>query len=239
MRLLIIPIVIIALSSCQKDNRCFDGPGKVKSLTLAFNDSINVIQLNDDINYKLINDSLDYMEIQGGEHMIHNISISEENKTMSISNNNKCLFMSNNDATNITIHYSEISALYLNGYGTVESLDTIYYNLNLFGEDCYSTIDLLIHNDSTYISLSGSPQLTTKGFSNYLYSYTVGKGNFFLNETKTHFCHGHNRGIGDFHLNADQNYIIELRSRGDIYIYDTVGVQQSITIKGDGKIYYE
>lgn len=229
---------MIFFINCQKENKCFDTPGKEASLTIPVVAEISSLEIYDDLNLILIHDTVDFIEITGGKNLINNILISEDEAKTSFKNDNKCLFMSNKDDIYISVHYKQLKALGLFGYGDIMSVNSITENLTVYGDDCYSTIGLNVDNDSTYLSLSGAPQLTLKGHSDYLYAYTVGKGNFFLQETQTHLCHGHNRGIGDLHIHADQNYIVELRSRGDIYIYDTINTNRIITKIGDGEIYY-
>lgn len=238
MKYLTIIIAMAFLVSCDKENKCFDTPGKETSLIVPLKADFTTLEVYDDLNIVLIHDTVNFIEITGGKNLINNILISDDETKVSFKNNNKCLFMSNKDDINIGVHYIQLMALGLYGYGDIATINSIPENLTVYGDDCYSTISLDVDNDSTYISLSGAPQLTLRGQSDYLYAYTVGKGNFFLQEAQTHFCHGHNRGIGDLHIHADQNYIVELRSRGDIYIYDTTNTDRFIVWEGEGKIYY-
>lgn len=238
MKYLIIIISSLLFVNCEKDNRCFDRPGKMETRVESIDSDFSELNLYDDLNYYLINDSLDFVEITGGKNLIQNVQIFNQNGVMEIFNSNKCLFVSNNDAVDITIHYSTMEELGLFGYGDVSSIDAITHNLKVFGENCYSTIDIQARNDSTTLIIEGAPQVSISGSTDYIYAYTVGKGNYFLENLNAYYAHAHNKGIGDIHIKADSSYIIELRSRGDIFIYDTLHTDRFITIDGEGSIFY-
>lgn len=239
MRILIFVILSIIIIGCNKQNRCFDRPGELTTITTSFDSSINAFTIYDDLNIVLVHDSLNTVIITGGKNMVNNVLFITMGDEMSISNSNKCLFLSNNDEIEVTVHYTNLSQLSLNGYGNISFDLPIVENLKLTGQDCYSSILMNLNNDSTVITLEGAPQINATGSCNYLYAYTVGKGNYFMQDLQSHHAHGHNRGIGDIHLKADSSYIVELRSRGDIYLHDTTGIQTFIVLEGDGSIYIE
>ncbi|CAG5080573.1 DUF2807 domain-containing protein [Parvicella tangerina] len=239
MKWLSLIILTLLISACEKENRCFDQPGELTTITRTINSTYKTISIYDDLNVNFLNDSLSYVAITGGKNMVNNVVLSESGSHLTLSNDNKCLFMSNQDEIQITVHYSSMEELLLFGYGVIEITDKIQHNLHISGYDCYSTIALSLNNDSTTIALEGSPQITAEGQSQYLYAYCIGSGNYHLENLATQTCHGHNKSIGDFHLKASKAYILELRSRGDIYLADTTGTTRFITQTGEGSIYYE
>lgn len=239
MRMMVLIISIFVLISCDKGNRCFDRPGDSITIIRSIDSNYSLINIYDDLNVTLINDSLNIVEIIGGKNMVENVTLTADNYSLSIFNENKCTFVSNHDDLMINIHYTSLKELGLYGFGEINSPLTLTHDLKIVGQNCFSTIDLEFDNDSIYFSLEGAPQVTLSGNSDHLYAYTVGKGNYFMKNLKTLNAHAHNRGIGDIHISADSSYIIELRSRGDIYISDTVGKETLLILEGEGSLIIE
>jgi hypothetical protein len=176
--------------------------------------------------------------IIGGENMINNVLVEENNAMLTISNENKCLFVSKNDDITVEFHYTSLSELQLYGYGDVTSNSPITENTRINGSFCFSDIHLEFQNDSTFIALEGAPRIELSGSSNYLYAYSFGKGELDAFSLQTQTCHGHNSSLGDLNLRASQQYILELRSAGDIFLYDTTGTEIYLTHEGEGTIHY-
>lgn len=235
--LVYITIALLAVA-CSKENRCFDGPGKESSRIIVLKNDFQKIHVFDNLGLHFINDSLNYLEIIGGNNLLPNITIDQSADILKIKNENKCQFMSKQDDITIIYHFTSLSELGAFGYGRISSDHEIMTSFRIVGDESYSFINLSINNDSIYISMNGAPQIDLSGTTNYLYAYSVGKANYHFEGLNAQHAHGHNKGIGDFHLKATQKYLIELRSIGDFYLYDTSGVEQLIYIEGNGKIYY-
>lgn len=237
MRTFFFILTLLLLISCNKENRCLDRPGDAASIIVPFDSSISNFHIYDNLDVLLTNDSITYIEISGGKNLISNIDILVNLDKIEFTNSNKCLFYSKNDHVELNIHYRSLNELYLMGYGDVRSNNKINSNLKIHGHNCFSSIDLTVENDSTYIAFEGAPQIKLQGHSNYLYAYSFGKGNYDCSELQTHTTHGHNSSLGDLYLSADQQYILELRSKGDIYLKDTIGINLFVTNEGEGQIF--
>lgn len=237
--LIILVILSGVLMSCNKEkNRCFDKPGDQTSYEITYSQQVDHFILNDDLNLTLIHDTTNFIEVQGGKNMIQYILFEENNDELIISNENKCLFASNNDAIQLELHYTTINHLELLGYGMVNSANPIQNNLTVTGSHCFSTLDLDLDNDSTHLFLEGSVQVMLTGATNYIYAYSFGKGNLEARQLLSQSFHAHNGGIGDFHISAEHQYLLELRAGGDIFVYDTTTTDITVYDSGSGSIHY-
>lgn len=233
---LILPFIF---GQCRKGNRCFDQPGRTITKTQHLTQSYRQLVVKDDLNLILVKDQQDFIEIVGGENMVDNILLLETPNSLYLSNDNRCPFMSKNDSITIIFHYTQLRQLTLNGFGNISSPDTIRTSMILHAEDSYSSVHLTFDNDSLEVNgISGAPQIKLSGKTKHLTTYSTGYGNFYLQNLAADFAHGHNRGIGDMHLQPLQILIVELRSRGDFYIYETDSIIEYITNAGEGNIYY-
>lgn len=232
-------LLFLAFTSCKKstERKCIKSSG-VESTIVLDNITANNIVLSDNISLILVPDSMNKVELIGGENLLSFINVFQDNKKLLISNENKCNFLRKEDKIEVVYHFSSLDSLFLNGFGDVENRDTIYDDLYIECEESFSTIDLVLNNNKTIlIGQVGGIEATFAGFSDDLYMYNSGAGKLNASKLITKKAHGHSQGLGDLFLNATEQLIVELRSRGDFYIYTTPNTDINITKEGDGRVF--
>ena len=181
--LILISIVCLLFTQCKPANerRCVKSSGNLTSWRVenVFN---QIIQVENDISLYLIQDSLNYFELKAGENIIPFIEISEENGILVFKNKNRCHFTRKRIPVEVFYHYTTLDSLYLNGFGDLTSIDTLYSNLKIITFESYTSMDLTLNcNELSINGQVGSIEATLKGKCNNLFLYSNGTGSFFFN----------------------------------------------------------
>ncbi len=146
-------LVLVTLSSCRKSPvcDCFEVTGNQatddRTSALA---SFNQIVAYDDMNVFISIGPEEKVLISGGENLIRNISANATNGVLSLRNENNCNWLRSYKKSTINIYITmpEVTFITNNGYGTIQSADTI--TTDNFQVETYSAgdINLAVHCNS-------------------------------------------------------------------------------------------
>lgn len=196
------------------------------------------IVVSDNISLVLVNDSLNYLELRGAENLLKFIDFEFVSDTLKISDLNKCNFVrKHQDKFSIVYHYTDISSVFLLGYGALTNKDTLKHNVLVIANNSFSTVDLLVDNDDTHVSIPlGNVPVTLKGKTNNLFVYASGHSQVRAEHLNAKKAHGHSRGIADFHIRASEFINVELKLKGNFYIYGNP-IEKKYSVEGTGQIF--
>jgi hypothetical protein len=197
----------------------------------------NVV-VSDNISLLLINDSLNFITIKGAENLLNFIEFKVVSDTLKISDLNKCSFVrKHKDAFSIEYHYTDISSIFLLGYGALTNKDTLKHNVLVIATNSFSSIDLTVDNDDTHISIPlGNVPVNLKGRTENFFAYSSGHSQVRAENLYATKAHGHSRGIADFHIRASEFVNVELYLKGNFYIYGNP-IDKKYSVEGIGEIF--
>lgn len=232
-------ILIISISSCKKENcfDCFKGVGKQISEERKFDD-FKIITINDPFTIFLIQDSLNKLELIGGENLISSISSEINNNELIINNHNKCNWARSYKKSKITlnIHLTQLDSLYIIGECDVFSKDTLFLNKCRIDVQTVGSVDLKVKAKELIFWPIGNGDFTISGSTNYYFLGSLGAGNIYSNNLKSHFTTVTCRSVANNYVYSDNILIIDELGYGNIYYY---GNPDSVYVKkytGDGKL---
>jgi hypothetical protein len=237
-------VVIFTISSlvgCKKpsDRKCLKSSGTTTTRILNESQFIQPnIMVSDNIHLELINDSLNYIELKGAENLLNFIDVKIVSDTLKISDLNQCSFVrKHKDEFSIVYHYTDISSVFLLGYGALTNKDTLKHNVLVIANNSFSTIDLTVDNDDTHISIPlGNVPVNLTGKTKNLFVYSSGHSAVRAENLFATKAHGHSRGIADFHIRASEFVNVELYLKGNFYIYGNP-IDKKYSVEGTGQIF--
>jgi len=233
--------IILSLVGCKKptERKCLKSSGT--TVVRILNESLFIqpnVMVSDNIHLELINDSLNYVELKGAENLLDFIDFKIVSDTLKISDLNKCSFVRNHkDEFSIVYHYTDISSVFLLGYGALTNKDTLKHDVLVIANNSFSTIDLTVDNDDTHISIPlGNVPVNLSGKTENLFVYSSGHSQVRAENLYAKKAHGHSRGIADFHLRASEFVNVELYLKGNFYIYGNP-IDKKYSVEGTGQIF--
>ncbi len=241
MRIFYILIFVGLFTSCKPANerRCLKQNGNLISKTIFDIDASKVI-LYDDIALVLVEDSMNYIEIKGPENIVPFVDITIDNSVLTLENKNICNFTRNKKELSVYYHCTNVDSIQLNGFGDLSNLGEYSKNLFIGSYESFSSIKLNLNNEFTNITAQvGSIDAKLTGKCSNLYMYSNGSGFMDASEIECVHSHGHSQGIGDFYLRATNEIGIELRNRGNFYVYESENATKSIVDEGEGEVLFK
>lgn len=242
-RLLTYLVLILAAFSCKKaeDRSCFKSTGADSEFKIVTESPIDSLYLNDNFTYLLVPDEEEYVLIQGGEHVIPFVSITQTTGRIDVSNDNKCNFLrSFKKKITVEIHLKQLRYLEYKGGGSVTATDTLdapYFRLKIV--DGGGPVDLTL--SSSYIEgviTAGYGDFTLRGETNSA---------FFLCQTNS-FCNTNELVVSgdlsvysntgaDMYVNAEgSNFTARIGRKGNIY-YSGTPNQITTELNGEGGVF--
>ncbi|OFX53945.1 MAG: hypothetical protein A2046_14400 [Bacteroidetes bacterium GWA2_30_7] len=237
--LLLLLFIVFFLASCRKEN-CFDcikGVGKhtTEKRELSY---FKIITINDPFQVYLIQDSINKIELEGGENLINSVSTEINDNELIINNFNKCNWARSykNSIITLNIHFKKLDILYINGECDVFSKDTI--NSDVFRLDFggIGSLNIKVNSKEFYLWQTGNGDFTISGKANYYLLGSLGSGNVYSNNLKSHFIDITSKSTADCYINTDNILNVTELGYGNIYYS---GKPKSINIKtivGNGKL---
>lgn len=161
----IILVVFILLSGCEKGPDCFKQPGKVVRDEREIND-IHRLNVEDNINLILVRDSLDVLVVETGENLVKNVISERKGDTLHIYNDNTCNWLKGYGyQINVTVHFSNIDWLLYKGSGDIKTIDTLVLDKFWIGMMKSSgTVDMTINiNSLAFANSTGTADFKIRG----------------------------------------------------------------------------
>jgi hypothetical protein len=158
--------------------------------------------------------------------------------TLIIKNQNSCNFVRRYGIPiNVYVSVIELKDLYLYGYGTINSIDTLTLDsLRIFGWGATSEINLTLNaNHVGFHHSTGSINLNIKGNTHSCFIYSAGFAIGDVSELLSINTYVTSLGTGDFKVHASQSLSVEISSFGNVY-YKGSPIQIDTVILGSGKL---
>jgi hypothetical protein len=237
--IIIISVICVLLNACNKENAwdCIQTTGDMITEEREIS-NFKRIQLEDQINLIITQDTVESLSIDGGENLLPEIITEITGDTLIIRNENSCNWVRRFDIPiNVYVSVVELSDLYLYGWGSIHTSDTLKLDsLRTYGWNCSSKIDLLLNtNHAAFFPSTGSADINIKGITNSLYIYSAG---FAIADTRAFLSkqtHVNSSGTGDFYVYASEKLTAEIRSYGNVY-YKGSPFEIDSVMEGMGKL---
>jgi len=205
----------IFLVSCRKENGfdCFKGVGK------------HTTEYRNLSSFQIIK-----IELVGGENIIGLVSSNIANNELIIRNNNKCNWSRSYKKSIITlnIHFTKLDSLYILGECDLFSKDTLYLNKFRLDVKSVGTIDLKVKAHNFIFWPIGNGDFKISGNTDYYFLGSVGSGNIYCTEFKSHFTQIASKSTANSYIYSDGILIIDDIGYGNIFYS---GNPDSINIK--------
>jgi hypothetical protein len=233
-------VVILALSSCKKENRCdcFKRTGEIIKVTRSLK-AFDRLQVEQNVNVFLTEAPVQKVELEAGENIEPLIETVVEDGTLIIRNHNRCNWARSYDKPlNIYIDTPGIKYIVSNGTGMIKSLNTI--TLDTFDVQIMNSgnIDLTVNSEKIVSHVYGAGDLTLQG-STIEHSCSIG-GSSFLNAygLSTHYTWIQSYTTGNCYANATDLLINRIDDVGDVHCKGHPATVQK-TFNGKGNLYLE
>jgi hypothetical protein len=218
-RIILISAVLFIGCKNPNDRTCWKGSGEMVSEIRELPNK-TVISIFDDADIILIQDSLNYIEIESYSNLVSFIETNSIDTEIEIRNLNRCNFIRDKDIENIvTIHYSNIETLNLNGTGKVTFIGEIIQNnleINSYNSSSEFTLNISCHKLQC-VFINGSINANINGSSDSTYLYQSKHSIVNASNLTNSYLHFSNRSTGDGHVGVTNTLAVELLDVGNIY----------------------
>ena len=218
-RIILISAVLFIGCKNPNDRTCWKGSGEMVSEIRELPNQ-TVISIFDDADIILIQDSLNYIEIESYSNLVSFIETNSIDTEIEIRNLNRCNFIRDKDIENIvTIHYSNIETLNLNGTGKVTFIGEIIQNnleINSYNSSSEFTLNISCHKLQC-VFINGSINANINGSSDSTYLYQSKHSIVNASNLTNSYLHFSNRSTGDGHVGVTNTLAVELLDVGNIY----------------------
>jgi hypothetical protein len=223
LKILFALLVVIMVYSCKKSPvcDCFEVTGNQatddRTSALAY---FNQVVTYDDMNIFISIGPQEKVLISGGENLIRNISANATNGILSLRNENNCNWLRSYKKSTINIYITmpEVTYITNNGYGTIQSTDTIAAdNLQV---QTYSAgdIHLAVHCNSINAHLFGSSDVTLSGTCGaFECNFFAGTGFLYADHLATGYTYLTTSTTGDCYVNSNGGLDVVINKQGNIY----------------------
>lgn len=229
-------VLIIFIFSCKKENLCdcFKGNGNTISEIRDIK-GFDRIVTEDNINLFISEDSTFEVKIETGDNLIKLISTVVTDGELRIKNNNKCNFVRNKKDVNVYVRLPVIKYITSEGYGKIESLDTLtspVFDIRTKGP---GDIQLKVNNSKVISHMFGNGDIYLSGNTNEHACHIVGQGFANCSDLRTNYTWIYSKTSGNVYVNAKDLLQVILESSGNIYY--SGNPQVDATVKGSGGIF--
>ena len=240
LRFTYIIVLTSILFSCEKpeDRKCWKSYGDYTEIEIPL-DSVNHFKLYKNIKYRLIEDSLYKLVLKGGDHMLNQITYTQNAYEMSIRNENSCNFLRDSEKIiEVEIHYPYFERLY------IEPSDSVIFESTLKNDSLFIEIregggSMILDVNVTFISINvshGTADYTLSGFADN--SEIKIQNNGFANTLgfNSPYMFIYHNSTGDLKCNLDAtNAKINIEGTGDL-LYQGILLDSTLTLSGSGNM---
>lgn len=220
--ILLIFVITLFFSSCDKESSCLKGKGNNVSEQRALTGIVDQLTLDHNINLVLKEDSIVSLTVEGPENLLPKIRTELESNILKIFSENKCSYLRSYDYE-ITVYLSvpNLKKIDYTGFGNITSEGVLSYPSFTFDSfEGTGKINLLIDAEELSIRQHNGPaDFTISGNCKNTYVYTLGNGWFFLQNLQSDKVHVNHAGTGDIFVTANQTLLVELYAIGNVYYF--------------------
>lgn len=219
-RILIILLVVLSLTSCEKVCDCAKGTG---AITSEFRSTTNIqqIELYNNIDLVIHIDTLSKIKITSGENLIREITTENNNGVLKIKNKNNCNWVRKFNPT-ITVEVWTTNLTYLlvrDATGDIYFEDSL--NCNEFYFDSFSStgkFNFKLKGSEAHLNINNGPaDIKAIGKVTNFYLYGAGYGKLDCVNLHSDYVFVTNKGTNDFLVNVQQLIEANIYGVGNIY----------------------
>lgn len=233
-------LLMLLLISCGKDNAfdLFQSTGSVERRQRVATGYFDKISLNDNVNLVITQGNPTLIEVEGGSHLLSDITTEINDSTLTISNNNKYNWVRSYDKK-ITV-YLQLSHLIMIRYessGDITTSDTIHEDsLRIEAWGGSGTIAMAVECGSlSLVQHYGSMDFDFTGKNSITYIYAGSYGAFHCLGLKSDCTFIRSEGTNDCYVNAKDWITADIHSSGNTYYTGNPGLV-SRTGTGSGQL---
>ncbi len=212
---------IIILTSCDTDDkRCFKSNGEINTIEYPLN-FYNKICIESDFDIYIENSTESSITITAGKNLIPYIDYSIKNNTLTIKDNNGCYFLRKDIKPIIILKSPIFKEITINQACDLQTNDTLKFdNLSIQNWAGIFTCDMNLKGDSLFFRCHASTgDYKLIGNCHYSYMYNIGDGYLNAKHFLCNFIHIVHSSLGDSHINASQQIILENIQYGEVTAY--------------------
>jgi hypothetical protein len=231
--LVIVILVTVLLPACKKSG-LFQGAGTIKKVKVSVSDFSEIV-LNDKVNLVLTYDSIERVEIEAGEHLISDISVSVSDNKLIINDNNKFKWSRNLDYTiNVYVSRTQLDRIIYYGAGNIKSTNT--WKAPKFTIDSWTGIGSIgMSLESGYTELiirMANADIKLKGKSKVTNIYCADYGTLDLKDFESEEINMDYRSIRSSSIYVTKLLNAEILYKGDVYYRGSPTIKSTFNSTG-------
>lgn len=233
-------LLLFLITSCGKDNAfdMFQSTGPIERKQREISGYFERVSLNDNINLVLTQGDSSKIEIEGGSHLLSDITTEISDSTLTIHNRNKYNWVRSYDKKiTVYLQLSHISMIRYESSGNISTTDTIREDsLRVEAWGGSGTIAMSIDCGSIWlVQHYGSMDFDISGKNGVTYIYAGSYGAFHCLGLKSDITFLRSEGTNDCYVNAKDWITADIRSSGNTYYSGNPGLV-SRTGSGSGNL---
>jgi hypothetical protein len=236
---LLLPIVLIALFACNKEEApdCFQSAGDYATERREI-EPFDLLELRDYIQLELHDTDVYFIEIIAPENLIPDISTNFENGKLEIRNNNRCNWVrSYKNKITVRVHAPEFPEIENFGTGDITSTNTLKgQRILIQNRHSAGRIELDVQLDTLRIMMhTGVSDALLTGEVQVAELFNQGYGLVDARNLDSQYTFCNNSSINDIYLSAEQYLFAFIQFSGNIYVAGSPN-DIDLTIEGDGEL---
>lgn len=238
MRITLVFLLLLALTSCKKDlGDCFKGTGDITIETRELA-PFTQIEVYDNVDVYITQDTLFEARVEAGDKLIGKIKTEVFKGVLKITNENGCNWVRSlkNEFT-VYLSVADFKELTCFGTGNILSSNTITTDSVLIDLwETYSNISLMV--DANYLHAknhTGPGDIHLLGSSDYVYAFSTGNGFIYCDGLKAREAWAISGGTGEIYVNAQDTLRAEINYIGNVY-YSGNPIKIDLNDNGGGEL---
>lgn len=218
-KIIIIPVIILLLSSCQKGHEldCLKSTGEMTSEDRTL-DSFSEIHVYDNIHLILTSGKGNTITVEAGKNTLHGITSEIREGKLHIKNNNTCNWV-RSYSRDIKV-YADIQTpevLTNHGYGSVtceKRLDKDQLIVHQYGQ---GDIHLDLNISHIWMDLDRLGDIYLKGNIHQVSGWIYNIGNIYAQEADCHTFYLVHQGLGNSYVRAQNALGVIIENKGNVF----------------------
>lgn len=222
-----------SFGGCQKP-RCFDdaGPVMVAERNAA---PFTKIELYDNINLVLTQDTVEKIKVEGGQHLLPNISTNITGGALIIRNNVACNWLRNpNEEITVYASVKRLEEVLYNGSGNITSTNTLTADrLFFYSHEGAGNINVAMQAEvgGAYIHQENA-DITLTGICSRFFSYTNARGTIDFKNLEVSQMVIEYGGVRDATIHVTDSLNAIVYHTGNLYYKGSPGVKKVVHSSG-------
>jgi hypothetical protein len=226
--LFLLPVLLIFLSGCKKENMCdcIKRTGKIITEKRMLN-GFDMIAAEHNLNVFIIEDSIYEVDVEAGENIVPLIRTEVVNGILFIRNRNRCNWTrSYKKPLNVYVHAPQIRYITSDGTGDIKSLNTLTAEEIHVQIKNSGNVEITVNNRKVFSHMHGSGDVTLHGSTEEHACSIGGTAYIYAADMETSYTYINTFTLGTSYVRARDLLICKMEEKGDTYCYGNPAVVQ-------------